>query len=105
MLGALLIPHGRHSRFVFDTIYLYDTMWAMEIRFARTARRHRIGKAHALAAMNNAGNPIRIPALSDDLSDQLVWIGSDDRGVQLEVIAVERPDCLLVIHVMPTAFR
>ncbi|MGH3872191.1 MAG: hypothetical protein ACRDSR_11890 [Pseudonocardiaceae bacterium] len=33
------------------------------------------------------------------------WIGVDDRGVELEIAAVVRPDCLLVLHVMPTALR
>ncbi len=37
--------------------------------------------------------------------EQLVWIGNDDRGVELEIVAVEKPDCLLVIHVMPTHYR
>jgi hypothetical protein len=29
----------------------------------------------------------------------------DDRGVELEVIAVTKSDCLLVIHVFPTALK
>lgn len=37
--------------------------------------------------------------------DQVVWIGEDDRGVELEVVAVVKPDCLLIIHAMPTQFR
>lgn len=35
----------------------------------------------------------------------LTWIGEDERGRELEVVAIDRPDCLLVIHVMPTALR
>jgi hypothetical protein len=38
----------------------------------------------------------------------LVFIGVDDRGVELEIIAVpddRNPDALAVIHAMPTAFR
>ncbi|MEP6463776.1 MAG: hypothetical protein ABJC62_10260 [Frankiaceae bacterium] len=46
------------------------------------------------------GGPERIPATSDR-DAQLVWIGPDDRGVWLEVVAVDLPDTLLVIHVMP----
>jgi hypothetical protein len=30
---------------------------------------------------------------------------ADDRGIELEIIAVELPDMWLVIHVMPTALR
>jgi hypothetical protein len=33
------------------------------------------------------------------------FIGHDERGVQLEVIAIAQPDHLLVIHVMPYAYR
>jgi len=33
------------------------------------------------------------------------WVGFDERGRELEVIAVECPDYLLVIHVMPTSLR
>jgi hypothetical protein len=29
----------------------------------------------------------------------------DERGLELEILAVEKPDCLLVIHVMPTQYR
>jgi len=43
-----------------------------------------------------------------ELGDRLAFIGEDDRGVELEIIAVPHdrdPDALAVIHVMPTAFR
>jgi hypothetical protein len=33
------------------------------------------------------------------------WVGLDDRGIELEIAAVVRPDCLLVLHVMPTDLR
>jgi hypothetical protein len=33
------------------------------------------------------------------------WIGDDERGRELEVVAIERPDCWLVIHVMPTRYQ
>ena len=33
------------------------------------------------------------------------FIGHDERGVQLEVIAIAQPNHLLVIHVMPYAYR
>jgi hypothetical protein len=35
----------------------------------------------------------------------LTWIGGDERGRELEIVALDRPDCLLVIHVMPTQYR
>lgn len=42
---------------------------------------------------------------TDDLDARIEWIGADDRGVELEIIAVELPDLWLVIHVMPTALK
>jgi hypothetical protein len=73
----------------------------MRVRVVRSGRKHRVGKAHILAAMVNAGLPVSV-------GDQLFFVGVDDRGVELEVIAVPddsgRAD-LAVIHAMPTFWR
>ena len=74
------------------------------VRFTQSARKHHLGRAHVLAAMELAGEPECVPA-EGDLDDRLVWVGPDDRGVVLAVIAVDLPDYLLVIHAMPLAFR
>jgi hypothetical protein len=34
-----------------------------------------------------------------------LWVGADDRGLELEVVAVLLPEQLLVVHVMPTGLR
>jgi hypothetical protein len=39
------------------------------------------------------------------IGDTFAWLGLDERKRELEVIALLRPDCLLVIHVFPTALR
>lgn len=75
----------------------------MEIRFAQSARKHRIGKAHAMYVMEN--NPFQTVGNEDDEKVQQLWVGIDDRGLELEIIAVVLVNCLLVIHVMPTGFR
>lgn len=54
--------------------------------------------------MENAGEPVRLPA-EEGCDERLVWVGQDDRGLTLEVIAVEQPEYLLIIHVMPYAYR
>jgi alkylhydroperoxidase/carboxymuconolactone decarboxylase family protein YurZ len=74
----------------------------MEIRFAQSARKHRIGKARAMFVMEN--NPFQILARDDDKVQQ-IWVALDDRDLELEVIAVVLVNCLLVTHVMPTALR
>ncbi|MGN7799091.1 hypothetical protein [Leifsonia sp. 22587] len=72
----------------------------MLIRVTRSARKHRIGNAHILAAMMDAGEPTAE-------GDALRYVGRDDRGVELEIIAVpnDRGDGLAVIHAMPTEWR
>lgn len=76
------------------------------IKFIKPARRHRIGRARALAAMESAGEPEVIPADEDFDAERLLWIGTDNRGVELEVIGVVREDgTLVIIHAMPTHYR
>lgn len=75
----------------------------MVVRFTQSARRHRIGKAHALHVINTI-EPEVIPT-DDTNRSQLLWIGPDDRGLDLEIVAIVEPDYLLVIHVMPNHFR
>jgi len=75
-----------------------------KVKLTKSARKRRIGKAHIIAAMNNAGDPERFSA-EGDLDERLLWIGEDDRGVVLEIIGIELPEYLLIIHVMPYAYR
>jgi hypothetical protein len=42
---------------------------------------------------------------SGSKSPRYTWVGLDDRGLELEVVAVLNVDHLLVIHVMPRSFR
>ena len=48
--------------------------------------------------------PIGVPE-TGDLDARLVWIGKDDRGVELEIVAMDLPEAVVVIHVMPTNLR
>ena len=36
---------------------------------------------------------------------RLVWIGVDDRGVELEIVALDLANAIVVVHVMPIALR
>ncbi len=73
------------------------------VRWFGSARRHRIGKAHAMHVISMT-DPIAVPA-DGDRDARLYWIGPDDRGVELEVVALDLGDEIVVIHVMPTALR
>jgi len=74
------------------------------VRVVRSGRRHRLGNAHILAAMANASPPTLVE--TED-GPQLHFLGADDRGVQLHVIAApdnRRDGGLAVIHAMPASY-
>ncbi|HSO03445.1 MAG TPA: hypothetical protein VLQ92_03110 [Candidatus Limnocylindrales bacterium] len=74
----------------------------MMVRFTQSARKHRIGRAHALYVMDNSEPTV---LEEPDQPRRLVWLGADDRGLMLEIVAIETPDYLLIIHVMPHGLR
>ena len=78
-------------------------MWEKEVRFAKSARKHRIGKAHVTFVLESCEPFTVLPIDGED--QKLLWIGFDDRGVELEVVALELAEYILVIHVMPRSFR
>ncbi len=48
--------------------------------------------------------PERVPA-TDVADARLVWVGLDDRGIELEIVALDLEDAVVVLHVMPTGLR
>ena len=74
----------------------------VEVRWSQSSRKHRIGRAQARHVMQTV-QPTATTTASGN--DALIWIGPDDRGVELEIVAVILPELYLVIHVMPTALR
>jgi hypothetical protein len=48
--------------------------------------------------------PEFVPA-SSGFDPRLVWTGEDERGRELEVVALDLPGGPVVIHVMPTHYR
>jgi hypothetical protein len=75
----------------------------MDTRFTQSARKHRIGKTRALYVINHY-MPINIQS-DAETKEKLLWIGQDERGLELEIVAIPLDNYLLVIHVMPTIFR
>ena len=41
----------------------------------------------------------------DEGTAKLLWLGDDERGRELEVIAIDYVTMILVIHVMPGSFN
>ena len=78
-------------------------MWEKEVRFAKSARKHRIGKAHALFVLENHEPVTFLSSYGED--QKLLWIAQDDRGLELEIVAIKLAENILVIHVMPRNFR
>jgi len=76
--------------------------YRMEVRWSQSSRRHGIGRAPARHVMTTV-DPTESTTTSGEAA--LLWVGTDDRGVELEIVAAVLPELYLVIHVMPTALR
>ncbi len=74
----------------------------MQIRWAKSARKHRISRARSGHVVRTAETIIREPAPEDSPleDDRIVFLGPDPIGVMLEVVAVETEHGLLIIHAM-----
>lgn len=74
--------------------------------------RHYCGTGGAVGSETQVG-VAQIAAVMTTVSpiqdgDQLLFVGVDDRGIELEIIAVpdnRNPETLAVIHAMPTILR
>ncbi|MCA2275491.1 hypothetical protein JF780_05730 [Mycobacterium intracellulare] len=74
-------------------------------QFTRPSRKHRIGRAHVKVAMHNA---IWVETRTQSWGDMGIFVGTDDRGLELEIGVIgadENVDLWLVMHVMPRRFR
>lgn len=75
----------------------------MEIYFSQSARKHRIGKERVLEVIANVQPESYLADAIDP--DRVRWIGTDRRGLELEIIGVRTTSGILIIHVMPMNFR
>lgn len=67
------------------------------VRFSQSARKHRIGRLHALFVIN-----LYEPLVDAGDQSRKMWVGTDSRNRELEIVGIELEGYLLVIHVMPT---
>jgi hypothetical protein len=84
-----------------------DNLGGRLVRCTHGARKHRIGRASARHVIRNVQ---RARTTTIGGADAWLWIGADERGRQLEIIAVDLTPAggepyLLVIHTMPTQRR
>ena len=76
---------------------------AKPLRFTRGSRKHRVGKKSANHVITKTSATITTDP--DTGETTFSWVADDERGRELEIVAIEKPDCYLVIHVMPTHYR
>jgi len=74
----------------------------VKLRWARSATRHRVNRQRSAYVIQHAGLRFRLPAEGDQRDDRLLFVGDDEDGLEIEVMAVElEDDELFVIHAMP----
>jgi hypothetical protein len=81
----------------------------VNLRWARAATKHRISRERSRYVIDHCGLRFEQDPPADapeNASSRLVFLGDDDEGTALEVMAVElEDDTLLVIHAMPLRDR
>jgi len=82
-----------------DKIVMNDKNEVMDVQFTPSAHKHGATVGNIISVLNAVGEP-QVVTSEDSRSVELWWFGTDDRGVELEVMGVERPDYLLVVHAM-----
>lgn len=75
----------------------------MEIDFTQSARKHRIGKQRVLEVIASCEPEAYLADGVDP--DRVRWVGTDQRGLELEIVGVQTSTGILVIHAMPLNFR
>jgi hypothetical protein len=78
----------------------------VKIRWARSATRHRIKHPRSQYVIEHCGLIFYLPPPASDQDERLLFLGDDESGIALEVMAVElEDDDLHVIHAMPLRDR
>jgi hypothetical protein len=73
----------------------------VRIRWARSATKHRVSRSRSGYVIEHCGLVFRIPPPEGQVDERLLFLGDDEEGVPLEVMAVElEDDDLFVIHAM-----
>ncbi|MFZ2963303.1 MAG: hypothetical protein WA006_01305 [Rhodoglobus sp.] len=76
-----------------------------EVKIIRSARKHRVTVEQILEALNNAGEPVKSEPGQHAGEIAYSFIGTDRQGEEIEIVAIEQPRWLLIIHAMPTRWR
>lgn len=74
-----------------------------EIRIIGSARKHGISRTRIAEALERQVFANTLPLAGSD--PKIGFLGTDERGVEIEIIGVVLPRQLLIIHAMPAAYR
>jgi hypothetical protein len=80
-----------------------DYTISFEVRIVSGARKHGLSRRRIEQVL--AHHRVAETVLSGSTDPKIRFVGPDERGVEIEVVAVVLPGILLVIHAMPTRFR
>lgn len=80
----------------------HNWQW-FDIAITGSARKHAVSRARVEQALNRQHDSLTVETESTD--PKIRFLGRDNRGVELELVAVVLPRMLLVIHAMPTYYR
>lgn len=74
-----------------------------EVRIVSGARKHGISRRRIEQALRSqiAADTTR----TGTADPKIRFVGTDDRGEEIEIVAVVLPGVLLIIHAMPTRYR
>jgi hypothetical protein len=73
----------------------------VRIEFTKSARKHKIGKQRVREVIATSTPTV----FFEGGVSKLRWVGTDRRGLELEILALEEGEVWLVIHVMLLNFR
>ena len=82
---------------------IVDYTISFEVRIISGARKHGLSRRRIQQALDRHGVAETILGTTTD--PKIRFVGVDERGVEIEVVAVVLPSLLLVIHAMPTRYR
>jgi hypothetical protein len=70
-------------------------------KWARSATKHGVARARSAFVIDHCGLVFRVPPPAGQRDERLLFLGDDEEGTALEVMAIElEDDDLYVIHAM-----
>ena len=74
-----------------------------EVRITSGARKHGISRRRIEEALRS--QVLSDTTRSETTDPKIRYVGIDNRGEEIEIVAVVLPGLLLIIHAMPTRYR